>query len=298
MTEQTTPPPTGTEVALPSESAPPTLGQRITSMEHQFAMAAPRGFEARQLVRDAMTALAQTPKLMECEPRSVLGGLMTMAQLGLRVGVLGHGWVLPFWDSRYEWTDPATGRKQRGAFRAQLIVGYKGYVALAHRSGQIASISARTVHANDHFEVEYGVDEKLVHRPSKTDRGDAVGYYAVVRFANGGHSFWHLSREEAEHHRDRYAMAKKRDGSIVGPWRDNFDEMAQKTCVRALAKFMPQNTDLATALAVDDTVRVDLTPDSDPVHVSEHIESTVTEDRTPTATDDIPVEEPPAGGDA
>lgn len=284
MTEQTNQ--AGTDIALPSEQPkPPTLGQRITGMEHQFALAAPRGVEARQIVRDAMTALAQTPKLAECEPRSVLGALMTMAQLGLRVGVLGHGWVLPFWDSRAR------------EFKAQLVIGYKGYVALAHRSGQIASISARTVHENDHFEVEYGVDEKLVHRPSKQDRGEPIGYYAVVRFANGGHSFWHITRQEAEHHRDRYAMSKKRDGTIVGPWKDNFDEMAQKTCVRALAKFMPQNTDLATALAVDDTVRLDYNPDADPAHVSQHIESTVVPTSTPTATDDFPVEEPPAGGD-
>lgn len=254
---------TSTDLALPSESGTPTLRGQIAQMEHQFEMAAPRGMEARQIVRDAMTALSTTPKLAECDPRSVLGALMTMAQLGLRVGVLGHGWVLPFWDART--------RSQK----AQLIIGYKGYVALAHRSGLISSMTARNVHEHDHFVVEYGIDEKLIHRPAKGERGDVVGYYAVVKFVNGGHSFWHMTRAEAEHHRDRYAMAKKKDGTIVGPWRDNFDEMAQKTCVRKLARFMPQNTDLATAFAVDDSVRLDYSPTADPAHVSEHIEATV-----------------------
>ena len=122
-------------------------------MEDQFAMAAPRGIEAKQLVRDALTALRQNPELAECDPQSVLGGLMTMAQLGLRVGVLGHGWLLPFRDWK---------TKQK---KAQLVIGYQGLVELAYRSNKIKSLSARTVHANDHFRIEYGIDETLEHRP-------------------------------------------------------------------------------------------------------------------------------------
>ena len=67
-------------------------------------------------------------------------------------------------------------------------------------------------------------------------------------------------------------MAKDRQGNVVGPWRDEFDAMAKKTCVRQLAKFMPKGTDLATALAVDDTVRVDLDPRTSPEYVAQHVE--------------------------
>jgi recombination protein RecT len=129
---------TSTDVTLPSDSRPPTLSQQIVRMEDQFAMAAPRGIEAKQLVRDALTALRQNPELAECDPQSVLGGLMTMAQLGLRVGVLGHGWLLPFRDWK-------TQQK-----KAQLVIGYQGLVELAYRSNKIKSLAARTVHANDH----------------------------------------------------------------------------------------------------------------------------------------------------
>lgn len=249
-----------TDVALPSDNRPITLRDQIPQMEHQFALAAPRGVEARQLVRDALTCLRMTPKLAECEPATVLGGLMTMAQLGLRPGVLGHGWLLPF------------RNRKSGRYEAQLVIGYQGILELAHRSNKIGSISARTVFANDHFHVEYGIEEKLVHRPAAGDRGEPVGYYAVVRFSNGGHSFWHMTHEEMALHRDQHAMAKDRSGNIVGPWRDHFEAMAHKTCVRKLAKFMPKSTDLAIALAVDDTVRMDLTPTADPVHVSAHVE--------------------------
>ena len=54
---------TDTALALPSEHQPPTLRSQIVRMEDQFAMAAPRGIEAKQLVRDALTALQQNPEL-------------------------------------------------------------------------------------------------------------------------------------------------------------------------------------------------------------------------------------------
>ena len=249
-----------TEIALPSDNRPVSLRQQVTAMEHQFALAAPRGVEARQIVRDVLTAISQTPDLLKCDPHSVLGGAMTMAQLGLRVGVLGHGWLLPFWDRR------------SGGWKAQLIIGYQGLVALAYRSQQVEKITARTVREKDHFSIEYGLNEHLTHRPSAGDRGEPTGYYATVKVRDADPMFYYMTHEEMCLYRDRYAMAKKKDGTIVGPWRDNFEGMAHKTCVRQLSKFMPKGTDLAVALAVDDTVRLDITPEARPELVSTHIE--------------------------
>lgn len=273
----------GTDVALPSEKKELTLAQRITGMEHQFALAAPRGVEAQQLVRDALTALAQNPDLKECDPRSVLGGLMTMAQLGLRVGVLGHGWLIPFRNRK-------TQQKE-----AQLVIGYQGMIALAYRSNDVAKITARTVHENDQFSLEYGLNEHLTHRPSVRDRGKPTGYYATVKLKGSDDvMFYFMTHEEMCVYRDRYAMAKNRDGKVVGPWLSEFEGMAKKTCIRQLAKYMPKGTDLAVAMAVDDTVRVDIGPESDPVHVSAHPEPQTIESTVHVGGDDIPVEEPPA----
>ena len=250
------------EVVLPSESGPKPLKVQIRDMEHQFALAAPRGMEARQIVRDALTALSQNPDLARCDAQSVLGGLMTMAQLGLRVGVLGHGWLIPFWD------------RQSRSHKAQLVIGYQGLVELAYRSGRIAKITKHTVYEHDHFSREYGSDEKLIHRPASGDRGKPVYYYATVKIVGVAEAmFFDMSHEEMEAYRDRYAMAKKKDGTIVGPWRDNFQGMAEKTCLRQLSKLMPKGTDLALALAADDSVRVDLSPTADIAQVSHHMEA-------------------------
>lgn len=264
----------------PAQQRPPSLSDQIRSMEQQFAMAAPKGVEAAQLVRDALTALRQTPKLAECTPQSVLGSLMTCAQLGLRPGVLGHAYLLPFWD------------KRQGGQVAQLVVGYQGLVELAHRSGKIQSLIARTVHENDTFDVDYGLEDKLVHKPYMGgDKGQPVAYYAVAKFTTGGHAFFVMSHPEMLEYRDKHAKARNRNGQVFGPWADNFEAMAHKTCVRQLSKWMPKSTELATAISADETVRVDLAPDAinygqhpDGDSAPEHVDGEVVDDQAEDAS--------------
>lgn len=243
-----------------------SLMDLIKDMEPQFQAAMPRGAEAVQLTRDALTLIRKTPTLAKCEQKSVLGGLMNIAQLGLRAGVLGQAWLIPF-----EITDWQTGEKQH---KAQLVIGYRGYVELAYRSPNVAGIVARTAYEKDLFEVELGTADRIVHKPLMGgDRGVAVAHYAVVKFANGGNSFWWMTAEEMDRHRLKHAKSPHK-----GPWKDNPEEMAQKTVIRKLARFMPQSTELATAVAVDETVRLNVDADARPVDVSSFVDGEVLED--------------------
>lgn len=258
-----------------------TLRGQIQKMETQFAMAMPKGMEAAQLVRDALTCLRQNPKLAECSPDTVLGGLMTCAQLGLRPGVLGHAWLLPFWDGRSR------------SHKAQLVIGYQGYKDLAFRSGQISSLIARTVFENDVFEVDYGLSDNLIHKPTMTgDRGRPIAYYAIAKFATGGHAFIVMSQDDMEKHRDQYAMAKTKEGRIVGPWRDQFEGMAHKTCVRQLAKWMPMSTEFATAIQADEGVRVNLSPGADVNDVTHHYDDAIDGEVISDSADEQATEQP------
>lgn len=219
------------------------LHQKIDGAAQWFAAAMPSQFEARLLIRDAQHALRTVRKLDEVDWPSLCGSLMTAAQLGLRVGVLGQSWVLPFWDGR---------AKHR---RAQLIIGYQGYAELAHRSGLVTSIVARSVCEGDLFEVDYGTDT-VVHKPRlHGPRGEAYGFYALVRFRAGGQTPWYMSREDVEAHRDRFAMARDTDGQIVGPWVSDFDAMARKTVLLQAIKYAPKTPEVAAAIAWDTSVR-------------------------------------------
>ncbi|QFG09081.1 RecT-like ssDNA annealing protein [Mycobacterium phage ThulaThula] len=263
------------------------LREQLAKMESHFQRAMPRGGEAVQLIRDVMTCMSQTPKLAQCEPRSVLGAAMTCAQLGLRpgVGALGQAWILPFWDAR------------AGANKAQLIIGYKGYVELGHRSDRIASLHSRIVYSNDVFDVEYGAAEDTwIHKPCLDGpRGEARLFYAVGRLANGGYSITDpMTVDDMKAHRDRFAMARK-NGKVIGPWVDHFDAMAQKTMLLRLMTLMPKSTEIQRAMDNDGSVRLDLAEEAidAPMHIDgEVIEGDAEEDAAEGAV--APPPAPPA----
>lgn len=234
-----------------------TIADDIRKMQKEFQVAMPRGAEAEQLVRDALTALRQTRNLAKCDSQSVLGALMTCAQLGLRVGVLGQAWPLPFWDGKEK------------AYRAQLIIGYQGYSELAHRSPKVTSFMPRVVYENDEFDIDYGIQGTLVHKPARGTRGPAVGYHSIAKYSNGGYDFLFMSQEEMNKHRDDFATTRTKDGRIFGPWIDHPEPMGQKTTQRLLAKHIPKSPDLLVATYIDGGLRIDTSPNVAPEEATE-----------------------------
>jgi recombination protein RecT len=258
---------------------PAELRSMVSKMEAQFQLAMPKGMEAKQLVRDFMTVLQHTPKLAECDPKTILGALMTCSQLGLRPGVLGQAWVLPM------------------GGKGVLIIGYKGYAALAQRTAAISDITARIVRQADEFDYEWGLNERLFHKPYMDGpRGAEVAYYSVVRTNTGG-KYWELmSKPEVEEHRDRFAMGRKfgtigksgpyLKGVVIGPWVDDFNAMAKKTLVIKALNLAPASTELQMAFDVDGSTRFDLSPKADVAEVS------VIEDEGQEAEEGVIDEEP------
>lgn len=273
--------------AVEKADGPKTLQDQIRAMEQQFALAMPKGLEAAQLVRDALTALRQTPDLAKCTPETVLGSLMTCAQLGLRPGVLGHAWVLPFWDGR-----------SRG-HKAQLIIGYKGFVELAYRNPKVASVIARTVYEGDTFEVDYGLDDNLIHKPDMAGpRSTPIAHYAIFKTVDGGRAFWVMTETEVQAWKERHAP-RNRQQKIVGPWNDHYEAMARKTVLLRLAAWMPKATDLAYAMEVDNGVRANVDPTASLPEVTHtYAEQTDGADDEPAA-DQVTGEvvDPPEGGE-
>lgn len=222
-----------------------------------FAEVLPRGgrITAEQLRQDIIIACKNAPDLVECDGAEVLGGALTFAQLGLRPGSgTGHGWLLPFKNWR------------KKVMQCQTIIGYQGLADLTYRSKIVTNLYAETVHENDLFDVDYGLHRDLKHRrpPRGKPRGEVWAYYTIAQFLDGPPRFEFITKEEAEAHRDRYAMAKRpiwRNGKktdeleIVGPWRDNFDAMAKKTALRAMLKLMPKSLDMGYALHADNRIR-------------------------------------------
>lgn len=210
------------------------------AMKRQFALALPKILPVERFLRCLITTINRVPDLAKCERNSVLAGAMTAAQLGLEIDpALGRAYLLPYND------------KRKGKI-AQLIIGYKGYVDLAYRSGLLSGLQAEVVYEKDHFEYQYGLDPKLVHVPADTEDRGALKYaYAVATLQNGGNAWRVLNRSEVMRHK---ASSPSRD-SNYSPWTNFEAEMWRKTAIRALASILPQSPELRDAVAADEAIQ-------------------------------------------
>ncbi len=214
----------------------------LKSKQAEIAKMLPKHLNAERLLKVAQIAATTTPALAKCDVASLIGAIGQCAQMGLEPNtVLGHAYLVPFNTKRKD----ADG-KERWVNSVQVIIGYKGLIDLARRSGQIVSIAAHEVCANDKFELVYGLDEKLNHTPALGARGELIGFYAVAKLKDGGHSFEFMSA-----HQVKEIMAGTQSKGKYGPWQDHFTEMGRKTAIRRLAKYLPLSIEFQTAATLD-----------------------------------------------
>jgi recombination protein RecT len=210
----------------------------------QLAMVAAKHLNPERMMRVMANAVRTTPKLGQCEPMSFLGALMQCASLGLEPNtVLGHAYMIPFENRR------------KGVTEVQVIVGYKGLLDLARRSGHITSLSANIHYSDDElWEYEEGTESRLRHRPGPME-GEKLHAYAIAKFKDGGHAYVVMPWAHVMKIRDGsqgYQTAKRFNKLADSPWVKHEDEMAKKTAVRALAKYLPLSVEFSDAMQVDE----------------------------------------------
>src|SRR5690625_4667363 len=257
-----------------AKDKPKTIEDYLKQMAPAMSQALPKHMDVDRLMRLTMTTIRTTPELRQADVASLLGGVMQAAQLGLEPGLLGQCYLLPFKNNR------------KGITEVQFIIGYKGMIDLARRSGHIQSIYAHAVYENDEFEYELGLNPTLKHVPSfDSDRGEFLGSYAVAHFKDGGYQMEFMPKSEIEKRR----QASPGGRSKYSPWNNYYEEMANKTVIRHMWKYLPISVELQQAVAHDEgTARSikDITPNDDLfLDAPEPIEVESEEE-----TEDIPVE--------
>lgn len=217
------------------EAGAGTVKAFFESNKRAMASVLPKHVSVDRMLRIALGALRTTPALTNATVESLMSATMVCAQLGLEPNtVLGHAYLIPFNNKREKRTD------------VQIIIGYKGLIDLARRSGQIVSIAAHAVRERDDFVYAYGLDEKLHHIPAIGDRGEIIAFYAVAHLTGGGHAFEVMSRSDVD-----AIMRKTQSKGAYGPWKDHYEEMGRKTAIRRLSKYLPLSIEFSTAAALD-----------------------------------------------
>lgn len=234
--------------------------------------------KAERYTAAIMSAVATNSQLQQCEARTILSGSLLAESLGLAHSPqLGQYYLVPF-----------ENRKQ-GVFEAQFILGYKGYLQLAIRSGNYKKINVMEIKEGELVSFN-PFDEEIVLKPIQDvdEREDAetIGYYAMFEYTNGFRKTIYWSKKKMLKHADQYSAAfsinatsgkypkvsyedyvagrydKKKDGWLYSSyWYKDFDGMAKKTMLRQLiSKWGIMSVDMQQAFTFDNAV-TDLSPD-------------------------------------
>ena len=227
---------------------------------------------ARRFTSSIVSAVSTNPALQECEA----GTIVTAALLGESLNLspspqLGQYYLVPFQDNK------------RGCKVAQFQLGYKGYMQLAMRSGEIKKLVSIEVKEGElikynpfdgEFEAQYIEDEDI------REQTPTVGYYAMFELTNGFRQILYWTKAKMEKHALQYSMGYKAKKGYTF-WEKDFDSMARKTMLRQLISKggCPMSIEMQKAYEADMGVVND--------------DNTVTYIDSPEADDTIPAETVP-----
>lgn len=204
----------------------------IQSLETDLKKMLPPSVPSDKFVRTVQTAITLNPDLAEADKNSVLNACMKAAADGLVLD--GREAALTIYNTKVKRNGQEVWVKM-----AQYIPMVAGIIKRVRNSGEVARLNAFVVHEHDEFEVTYGLEMNLRHKPNFGKPGEAIGAYAVCLFKDGEVDFEFMSVQQIEGIR---ARSKAKDS---GPWKSDWSEMARKTVIRRLAKRLPVDSDIA-----------------------------------------------------
>lgn len=177
-------------------------------------------------------------KLLQCNPNALMAEALKAASLHLPLNKqLGQCYILPF--------------KNHGVMTPTLVVGTKGYLQLAMRTGKYETINSDVVYEGElkgYDKVTGNLDLSGV-RTSNVP----IGYFAYMKMKNGFSKLLYMSLDEVCLYAKQYSptvkfsekatpaslkeLALKQAASGVSDgvgWYSNFESMALKTVLRRL----------------------------------------------------------------
>ena len=196
---------------------------------NEVSRALPSHLNPDRMSRIALTAFRRTPKLGNCDPRSVIAAVIQASQLGLEPDTLGRAYLVPY------------GKE------CQFIPGWKGLVELVNRSGQ-GQVWTGAVFQGDKFSYSLGSSPHIEHEPKGEYDERMLQYVYAVGRTNGAEwpviEVWPIER--VTKHRDRYNKVGKSHYSF-----GNLEMYARKVVLLQVLKYMPMTPEMSTAVELD-----------------------------------------------
>ena len=221
----------------------PTLQQLLNSEGIKRRFTELLDTSAPSFISSILSVVNSNSKLRECSPNSILSAAGIAAALKLPINPsLGFAYIVPY----------------KG--QAQFQLGYKGFIQLAIRSGQYATLNAGIVREGQIKEIDFETGE-IIRGEKISD--EVVGYVAHMALINGFKKSIYMTIEEMQEHAEKfsqsyaYDLRSNRKSSV---WSTNFDAMAKKTILKKLLSTFgiisidQQSAALAKAIQADQAV--------------------------------------------
>lgn len=213
------------------------------------------GKNAGSFTASMIELFAHDSGLQECDPKAVVMEAMKAAALRLPLAKpLGRAHVLPF--------------KNKGVATPVFVIGWKGLVDLAVRTGNYETINAVCV-----YKGEITGEDKLsgfINLNGIKESNEIVGYLGYFKLITGFTKMVYMSVEQMAHYAKTYAptlkfnkiteeelIKKAQEQSERGPqagaigWFGDFNAMGLKTVVRKVLSWGPMSVELQNALSTD-----------------------------------------------
>lgn len=207
---------------------------------------------AARFAANITSAVAVNPTLQECDAGTILAGALLGESLLLQPSPqLGQFYLVPF-ESKAK-CDRQGNVIKPACLKAQFVLGYKGYIQLALRTGQYKRLNVLEVKSGelggwDPFEERFH-EMHFIEDFEKRAAMPTVGYIAHFEYINGFQKTLYWTADQMMSHADKYSPAfsaaaykKLLNGEIPQNelwkyssfWYKDFDGMAKKTMLRQL----------------------------------------------------------------
>lgn len=215
----------------------------------QIAQLVPKHLDAERVMKIFSNYVRRNPEVADCSTESVVGAMMQCAELGF----------LPTPALQQVYFSPRRNKKNDNRMELEFGLQYQGKLDLMYRSGKISNVRTRVVYENDFFEITYGDEEKIVHKPILSgEQGAAIGVYCIIQLTDGQIFREYMNRDEVYHVRessDAYRGEKNKPANQrYGPWFKQEGEMWRKTVLNRASKYAPKSIEFAKADLVDGRV--------------------------------------------
>jgi len=217
---------------------------------------------AKRFIASISSAVAINDALKECDAGTILSGALLGEALNLSPSPqLGQYYLVPFKD------------KNKGKV-ATFILGYKGYIQLAIRSGNYKKINVLEIKEGELEEFDLMSEEikvNLIQDDEKREKAKTTGYYAMFEYLNGFKKAIYWSKNKMIAHADKYSPAFTKKGyellnagkvkvedmwKYSSHWYKNFDDMAKKTMLRQLiSKWGVMSIEMREAFEKDEAIQ-------------------------------------------